>query len=435
MLVAGAIITPALAAEAAEYVDASDFENPKLAAIWASILLMLDKGCGVEEIDCLSIGRYASKNAKIQHNIAMYASDLLDGMPKFESLVNSAQRVKRRATLKKALAEMRSIAGEIKEQLEGPDGDVPDLGERLSNLSVEVAKRSDMVTRRTVYADRATEITKYFDQLAVSQDSGSIPTGIKSIDFKLGGGLRPGQLHSVLGGTGSGKTAFASQVCDEAVKRGHRAIMFSMEVDPLDVYVRDVERKSGVSRWKLRDGNKDARERAQVTLIGTQASMLTGEEGKVVYGEPMSVEGIRQAVLTERLRGGEVQMIAVDHAQVAAPSLDQKRSQPRYLEVKDTAEALRRLAQHLKIAVVLTAQLNPPQKGERPSMALVREGKDIVNASEVVMLIWHEKEAIAGEEITKQSWVMIEKARAGMTGKVPVFYRGEVYRFEDQYEE
>ena len=109
---------------------------------------------------------------------------------------------------------------------------------------------------------------------------------------------------------------------------------------------------------------------------------------------------------------------------------------PRYLEVKSTAEGLRALARQLGVAVVLTAQMNPPPKGETPTMSMVRESKDINNAAEVVMLIYHEKaEGANGEMMISSSWIVVEKARAGREGKVQVHYNGKLFRFEELYQE
>jgi len=159
---------------------------------------------------------------------------------------------------------------------------------------------------------------------------------------------------------------------------------------------------------------------------------LEQQNNKIIYGEPVSVEGIRQAVLTERLRTGPIDMIVVDHAQVAIISKSDKRNMPRYLEVKSTAEGLRALARQLGIAVVLTAQLNPSAKGESPTMALVRESKDINMAAEVVLMIWHEKQDdMDGGILLVKSWLYIEKARAGREGKLQIKYNGKIFRFEE----
>jgi replicative DNA helicase len=432
-LVAGALIKPELVSEAVKFVSSLDFEDARLSLIWGSIVSLIDDGATAEQIDPFSVAKGCTSNDSVQRKIAIYASELLDQFPKSGSLLNSAQRVRRRATLRSTLTDMREIAMEIKEQLGSVDGEVDNLETRLSQLSIKVSMRSDVVSNRTTFKEAAIEVGKYFDELASGPNTYAIPTGIPRLDKKLGGGLRPGQLHSILGGTGSGKTALASQICDEAVKRGHRAIMFSMEVDPMDVYIRDVERLSGRSRWDLRSPAHITREKASEALVEAQATILNQKDSKIIYGEPMSVEGIRQAILTEKLRGGEIEVVCVDHAQVAKPSGDEKANRPRYLEVKSVAEGLRAIARQLNIAMVLTAQLNPPQKGEQPTMDSVRESKDINNCSEVVMLIWHKKEeAPNGDTVVTGSFIILDKVRTGTCGKVPVYYRGEVYRFEEQ---
>ena len=430
LLVSGALLRPALAAEAARYVKPDDFLDLRLSKIWAAIVAMLDEGLKEDAIDLVGVGRRFSEVPSVQRKVTLYCSSLIDGIPRMTSLILLAQRVRRRATMRLALEEMRKIATELKTQIDSNDGEMPDLDSRLTGLSVAVTTRSDTQTRRTQYKDMAKEVIRYFDGLHSGDKGMYVPTGLPTLDRKLGGGLRPGQLHVVLGGTGSGKTAFASQLCDRAVMAGHRALMFSMEVDPLDVYIRDVERLAGKSRWDLRYAHK--RDEAQQAFQAAYGDMLTRTQSKVVYGEPISVEGIRQAILTERVRGGKVDMIAVDHAQVAKPSDNDLKTMPRYLQVKSTAEGLRLIARQLNVAVLLTAQLNPPQKGEQPSMALVRESKDINNAAEVVLVLWHEKaEGMGGDMYITHSWILLEKVRAGQEGKIEITYRGECFRFEE----
>ncbi len=439
MLVAGGLVNPALAAEASRYVSAADFEDRRLAVIWSAIVSLIDEGVGTEAIDPMSVASKCARGKATRHEIALFCSELLDVFPRFQSLIGLAQRIHRRRTMALALAEMRTLAIEIKDHLSAKEGDCEDLDSRMATLSIAIASRSDHLVRRTEYRDLAQEVSRYFDDMESHSSTRHIPTGITMLDFRLGGGLRPGQLHSILGCTGFGKTALASQFCDYAANHGHKAILFSMEVDAVDIYIRDIERESGRSRWDLKSPHLAVRENARDALIATQMAVLNRSyPGKVVYGEPLSLEGIRQAILTERLRTGIIDVVAVDHAQVAEPSVKEKRGMPRYLEVKSIAEGLRSLGRQLGVAVVLTAQMNPPPKGEKIHMGLVRESKDIVNSSEVVVMIDHEKEEgpDGRVHITKSS-LLVGKARAGQEGRVPVRYRGECYRFEniDPHEE
>lgn len=209
-------------------------------------------------------------------------------------------------------------------------------------------------------------------------------------------------------------------------------MLFSMEVDPLDVFVRDVERRAGVSRWELR--KEHAKDEAHAALTEAAMGLMTAPQGgKIVFGQPISIEGIRQAVLTERVRTGKIDLVAVDHAQVAEPSKSDMKTMPRYLMVKGVAEGLRMLARQLNVAVLLTAQMNAPGKDEKPTMENVREGKDINNCAEVVMTIWHDKgEGIDGEPVINATWLTVEKCRAGTCGRIEMVYQGATFSFGEK---
>ena len=419
ILVAGAVVHVGMAAEAAGVVTASDFQDRRLGAIWSAIVRLVNRG--ESDIDIVKICNEMGAKGESRNRVGIYISDLLDGFPRISSLVDVAKRVRSASILRMANAELIRLVS-----LSNDVESLPELEDRLSKLSIALSPTEP--TDRTIFRDRMSEVSKYIDSLATGSKSSFVPTGIYGLDLKLGGGLRPGQMHTILGSTGSGKTALASQICDEAIRLGHRSMMFSMEVDPVDIYIRDVERNAGVSRWQLLTTSKKEAEEKLINSIAT----LSSKEGKTVYGEPISVEGIRQAVITEQMRHGPVKVVVVDHAQVALPSSDDTKRMPRYLEVKGTAEGLRALARKLHVAVVLTAQLNPSQKGEKPDMDKVRESKDINNCSEVVMVIEHKKELVNDETVIADSYIHIEKARAGRCGRVPIKYRGEIYRFEDQ---
>jgi replicative DNA helicase len=433
LIVALGVANPIEVMEASRYVDPNDFADPRLRLVWKALVDLVQSGAKQENIDYFSVAAKCANGEKLRKEIAMFIAKIDFGKFLHSSLVNFAKRIHRRATMRLALDKMRVLATEIKDQLTAPEGDVESLEAEMASLSMAVAARSDKEQIRKDYKDIGKEVSQYFDELASqSHPPETIPTGIVALDKRLGGGMRPGRLYSVLGWTGSGKTSFASQLCDHAVSTGRRAIMFSMELDPVDVFIRDVERTAGRSRWGLRAKSLVEREASAKDLVAAQAQLMMETKGKLVFGESMSVEQIRQVVLTEKLRGGPVHLIAVDHAQVAAPSAGDKRGQLRYLEIKATAEGLRDIAKQLNIVVLLTAQMNPPPKGERPSLNHVRESKDLVNTSDFVFIIWHEKDEMPdGEFEISQSWIIVDKARAAAPGKVAIRYDGALFRFSD----
>lgn len=76
-----------------------------------------------------------------------------------------------------------------------------------------------------------------------------IPTGIVEIDNYLEGGLGRGQLYTIVGGTGVGKTTACMNFCRGAVHAGHEALFISTEVQrPRLVDGRSSSRRRGSRR-------------------------------------------------------------------------------------------------------------------------------------------------------------------------------------------
>jgi circadian clock protein KaiC len=67
-----------------------------------------------------------------------------------------------------------------------------------------------------------------------------VPSGVPGLDEVLGGGLRPGRLYFVEGGTGTGKTTLGLQFALEGVRRGESSMVVSMaeSVDELHIIAR-----------------------------------------------------------------------------------------------------------------------------------------------------------------------------------------------------
>ena len=64
-----------------------------------------------------------------------------------------------------------------------------------------------------------------------------VPTPWAGINRRLGGGLWPG-MHVVVGGTGTGKSQWALQVCMHAAQAGTPVLVLSLELDALGVFAR-----------------------------------------------------------------------------------------------------------------------------------------------------------------------------------------------------
>jgi replicative DNA helicase len=440
-LFVGALLrTPALAADTARLVSHEDFTDRSCAGTYRAIVELTAQG--TTDLDIFTVARHLSNTEEGQRKIAMWLDAVQDGVPRHTSLESHARLIRRRATLRVAEHRLGLLREKVQAHIES-NSEADDFEEELTTLAVELAIRDDARLNRTTIKDRVSQLLHYLDALALHQSSpGAIPTGITALDVRLGGGLLPGKLYVVAAVSGSGKSAFGSQMADSAAKGGFRSVMFSMEMDADDVYLRDVEREVGRSRWELR-GPAELRDSAMEDLAQGLAAMANWPNRKVVYSNKVTLAEIQRAVMVEGLRmGGPVQCMVVDHAQVVAPGKERpSRGPQRYLEVKDIAETLRSLAYRRGIACVLTAQLNPPPKGEKPTMFLMRESKDLGNAADAVILIHHEKEEedipahmVGGRRRRARivgSELIVDKLRFGGSGSIAVSWSGATFKFGD----
>lgn len=440
LLVGALLHTPALTAEIACLLMPEDFTDPSCAGAYRAIVALT--ATGKAELDIFDVARKLSSSEDGQRKIALWLDAVQDGVPRHTSLETHAHLIRRRATLRRADRDLARLRERMREAIEA-NVEMEDFEEELMALTLAVASRDDGRLNRSTIRERTEELTRLLDQLATHYSTpGAIPTGINQLDIRLGGGLLPGKLYVVAGVSGSGKSAFASQVADAAAFHGFRSVMFSMEMDADDVFMRDVERETGRSRWELR-GPHDLRDSALEDLSKGITHIASQENRKVVYSNKVTLAEIQRAVMVETLRlGGPVQLVVADHAQVVAPGKDRPSKGPqRYLEVKDIAETLRSLAYRRGLACLLTAQLNPPPKGEKPTMGLIRESKDLANAADAVILIHHERDEdeapahLAGQRKRRQRIVgtelIVDKLRFGSAGSIPVSFHGSTFKFGD----
>lgn len=105
-----------------------------------------------------------------------------------------------------------------------------------------VAKQSELFSK-AFWAARAAPIKVIYSKdvlrqevLAHSQIPEGIPTGIDQLDKSLGG-LRPGEITSVLAKTYQGKSTFCRIVLSNLIRSGHKCLIAALEEQPIK-YVR-----------------------------------------------------------------------------------------------------------------------------------------------------------------------------------------------------
>jgi replicative DNA helicase len=289
---------------------------------------------------------------------------------------------------------------------------------------------ADTVNDDCVQEYIAEPLSKYFDAAIkecewASTHSGlaGISTGFKTLD-SMTSGMRPGQLWTIGGATGSGKSALAlciarNVVNDMSADQAPDVYFASLEMGCTDLIHRLAAIKTGfnllqIISWDLNTAQKVAHidamnwEKVGATYIHTDdRSRLT-------------IEDIRKQ-LSRLDSGGRLGFAVVDYLQLVTPSV---RQGMREREVAEAIRGLKELARCFKIPIIGCSQLSRKTDGsDEPELGHLRESGEIEHASDIVILIGRSENGVAH--------LNLAKGRNCKKGKFELAWSPECTRFAD----
>jgi replicative DNA helicase len=257
------------------------------------------------------------------------------------------------------------------------------------------------------------------------------PTGIPTLD-RLTGGLRPGKLMLVAGGTGRGKSALAAQISRHLAVGLRLPVLFcSLEMTPEENVLR-------LLCIGTREGHLGiSSDRLTAPSLGEREWRVLNRSYQQLLEAPLYVHramgGLTLARIATLLRRA-VQLHGVKIGVVDYLQRVQKRD-PKlspYEHVSEVADGLKDIAMELGIALLVPVQLNrdSARENRRPELPDMRESGVIEQAANDVVMIWHEP----GQENKwpKRAELIVRKARAGAEGTVDCWWYPALTQFSER---
>lgn len=266
-----------------------------------------------------------------------------------------------------------------------------------------------------------------------------LETPWERLSWALGGGLRPGEVYVLGGNQGSGKTSLALQFAISAMRRKEGVLMFSMEMNSVDVY----QRMAGIESWV----NLKELRRFQVALKGKS---LTPEE-RIGYAKEVTAMQYQLARPTRELRElpmlvhtksavtpayiieesqrlskqQPIKLVVVDHMQLMHP--DEHKSSE-YERMTSVSRTMKQVAVDLGVPLLLcsqTSRANARDHRTELQCSDLRGAGAIEEDAAGVMLIYEDQEdrdrAIAeGDRYVTgpvKCWLKLDKNRFGEKGR------------------
>jgi replicative DNA helicase len=244
------------------------------------------------------------------------------------------------------------------------------------------------------------------------KDDTAMATPWDDLNDALHGGTRPGQLVIFGGRPGEGKSISGLNLLLGAAEAGHRATVFSVEMDDMEVCTRLLAAAS----W-CRQGPIFSRRMDKETWVRVEEA-IASRQGMPLEIVDQAYITVEQIIAHCRVRRPDI--IFVDYAQLIKAT-DSKVS--REQQVAHITRSLKIAAKHLKMCVIVAAQLNRgPAAGRRPVISDLRESGAAEQDADIVILLYRDENA--PEDID----LIVGKNRNGPTPTVTVPWRGNLSR-------
>jgi replicative DNA helicase len=264
-----------------------------------------------------------------------------------------------------------------------------------------------------------------------------ITTGFGTIDDMLMG-LQDRKYYLIGARPSQGKSALmlnmASNIADH-MKVG----IISAESDYKEVLVRELASLSKVNSQSLMSGYIGRRDFDKLT----EAAELIDKKGLYLYDKPNCTFSEVRAQARRMVHRHSCRVIFIDYLQLIRTGnkvLDQDLTR----RVATVSTSLKNLSRELGIPVVALAQIGRQADGRRPTLGDFQWASQIEqDADAAILLYWRVTDKNSGKVLQKnqvddgdneelQIYALIDKARDGRKGAVPLVFHPEYVTFHEQ---
>jgi replicative DNA helicase len=355
-----------------------------------------------------------------------YLIELTQFVPTTVNVKDYIRIVSEKSTLRRLIA----ASGEISQASYAQDQELPQVLALAEKKIFDIVMRRDGGEDLKHIRDVLTTTYEQMEELARLKGGVSgVPTGFFTLDSLLTG-LHGGELVLVGARPSMGKTSFAINMATNAVRKGKKVAVFSLEMPREQIAMRILCGDARVNMQQVRKGK--LKDEDWVKLARVLAPLAASE----MYIDDTS--GLTPGQLRSRCRrmmmDHGLDMIVVDYLQLMGSDT---KAESRQVEVSNISRSLKAIAQELKVPLVACAQLSRANEkrggsGLRPMLSDLRDSGSIEQDADVVMFL-HREAYYKKDEQTPDNTaeVIIAKQRNGPLGTVKLAWLGEYTLFDN----
>jgi replicative DNA helicase len=363
---------------------------------------------------------------------AAYLSHLVSQVPTSVHVEYYSNIVRRLSVMRRLISASNQIAAIGYEA--PPDSD--DALDRAEGILFGLRygeSRRDFVHIRDV-------LDRYFEESSLDPDGlalAHVPTGFVDLD-KLLGGLHRSDMIVVAARPSLGKTSLALNIArNAALDHGARVALFSLEMSKMELAYRFLSCESGIDTQRLRLDQLSERQRERIMeTIGVLS------EAPIFIDDSPFLRDSDMRSKARRLHSEKgIDLIILDYLQLMRSS---RYTDNRVVEMSDISHSMKELARELDVPVLAVSQLSRAVEARHPHMPMLSDLRDsgsIEQDADIVLFIYREDVYFTEDDWNSKfpdkpypkgiAELIIAKHRNGPVGRVPLFFRERLAKFEN----
>jgi replicative DNA helicase len=398
-----------------------DFDNPHNRAAWEAVEALDKAG---EPISLIAVADAIRRSGTPQDERLMA---LASGAPIAET-IGQAVRLVKAAAARRAVG---FLAGDLLARARATDdidGLLEHAREGLSNIEARGSDQGPVHIGDAMGAG-----LDLIEQRQAAPERYGVMTGLFNYDQKIGP-LGAGNLITIGGPPGMGKTGLALAFADHAIRSGVPALVFSLEMATQEILERFLSRRAKINGATLRQSKMDKDEWRRLM----QAGIDLRADPLWIDSRPSSVGRIvaetrrwhaRHVARTERRLG----LVVVDYVQLLTGESDEDQ----FDIVSAATRLLKRTAAELGIPIVELSQLNRESQkhGGPPTLAALKGSGTLEADSDVVIFPWRDPKDAMDRNQPGPAKLIVAKNRHGPAGSVDVWWQADLATFTGEGQE
>lgn len=343
---------------------------------------------------------------------------LTAGIPRSTNIAYYAGLIMNAAQLREAVLSARDVILAAT----APAAQASDVLEQAQAAYFRLA--SDPQRKTLWWADEMTMgLANDIDGETVTPPLPPIAVGLPSVDG-LFDGFVGGDLAFIAGRPGTGKTSLGQQIALQAAEE-RTVLVCAMEMKHTAMWRRALSTVSRIPVPMHRRRMFTDNEQRQIGKGLAKLGSLRLAIENMPNASDMQVLAAARRVQMQRGLG----LIIVDYLQLMRAD---GKFRARGEELAVLTRSLKQIAMQLDVPIVVMAALSREAVSGRPSMAHIREcGTAEYDADHIFLMhrdVDEQKNLEPGQP--SRAELIVEKQRNGPTGSLPLWYMGDIYRFE-----